>query len=117
MTKIDQRGAVQVTIAGKTYPAVFTFAKLNALESFTGKSIIQIAENATELRTVEIVEAICLGIEGAGGEADRQIQGELMVASGILNYVQSVSMLIACAISGPKVFEAQTGNGSTPATD
>ena len=96
-----RRGQITHRIGGRDYEKVLTFAKMDALEQAVGMGVLDIAENATKMRTAHMVETLCLGIEGAGGQADRRVIGEAVIADGVNSHVGAVAELIARAIMGP----------------
>lgn len=107
-----QRGQFSHTINGKSYDLLLTFAKLDELETKLGMGVIEIADKVHTLRTAQMVEALCLGIEGAGGQADRRMIGAAVVADGVTKHAGAIGRLIALAIMGPDEVEGAEGSAS-----
>lgn len=107
-----QRGQFSHTIGGKSYDMLLTFAKLDELETKLGMGVIEIADNVHTLRTAQMVEALCLGIEGADGAADRRMIGAAVVADGVTTHARAIGRLIALALMGPDEVDAAQGGAS-----
>ncbi len=110
------RGETEIVLAGRRYALRPTFGALAAIESGTGKSLLDLAREAAAglLRVSDMAWIVWACAEAVDGQTvpDREAIGEAIVAEGIVAMAAPIGALLTAALTGSAAKKKAPGRSS-----
>ena len=92
-----QRGEIEVTIEGKTYPLCLTLGTLAELEAaFEAEDLVSVIERFQngKIKTRDIITILAAGLKGAGNNVSQEEIAAMKIENGIKIYIDILSKLL-----------------------
>ena len=92
-----QRGEIEVTLEGKTYPLCLTLGTLAELETAFGvDDLVEVIERFQngKVKTSDIITILAAGLKGAGTDVSKEDIAKMKIDKGVKAYIDIVAELL-----------------------